>query len=76
MSGSWRDEAECKGMPPHIFVPDNKTDAARAKLICSRCTVTSPCLEEAIAEGHIGVWGGMADDERHAYVHTRRVTVR
>ena len=42
-----------------LFFSENPVEAARAKAICSRCTVRALCLARAIERQEpFGVWGG------------------
>ena len=42
-----------------MFFSDDPLDLARAKAICSRCTLQSACLDGALERGEPwGVWGG------------------
>jgi WhiB family redox-sensing transcriptional regulator len=74
---SWRDHAECRGVDPGIFHPDdeeeNERSADAAKVICRECPVREACLEHAIAvrEKH-GVWGGLTARERRRLIRRRR----
>jgi WhiB family redox-sensing transcriptional regulator len=75
MSGTWRDQARCRGVDPQIFHPpeDDETGAAEAKAICELCSVREPCLEYAIAAREKdGVWGGMTARERRRLIRARR----
>lgn len=62
----WSDQAACLDVDPEIFFqPPGDHDAEEsAKAICARCPVTRECLDTAIDEGRVGVWGGLTDDER------------
>jgi WhiB family transcriptional regulator, redox-sensing transcriptional regulator len=43
----------------HLFFSDDEFDIARAKAICSRCTLRSSCLAGALERREAyGVWGG------------------
>jgi WhiB family transcriptional regulator, redox-sensing transcriptional regulator len=43
----------------HLFFSDDEFDIARAKAICSRCSLRSSCLEGALERREAcGVWGG------------------
>jgi WhiB family transcriptional regulator, redox-sensing transcriptional regulator len=68
----WQRRAACKEFPPALFFPPGNSylarmDEARAKAVCSSCTVRAPCLAFAIEhdEAH-GVWGGLTAEERRA----------
>jgi WhiB family redox-sensing transcriptional regulator len=55
----WARCSDGRGSFNHLFFSDDPYDIARAKSICSRCVVRTPCLEGALARGEAwGVWGG------------------
>ena len=41
-----------------------KASLRYAKLICRGCPLIDACFEEAVAEDHQGVWGGLTEVER------------
>jgi WhiB family redox-sensing transcriptional regulator len=48
-----------RGSFNHLFFSDDPIDLARAKAICSRCTLRTACLAGALERGEVwGVWGG------------------
>jgi WhiB family redox-sensing transcriptional regulator len=51
MSGTWRDQARCRGIDPQVFHPAEEDDAGAdaAKAVCEACPVREPCLEFAIS---------------------------
>jgi WhiB family transcriptional regulator, redox-sensing transcriptional regulator len=51
--------ADGNGTLTHLFFSDDEFDIARAKAICSRCGLSTQCLDGALerAEAY-GVWGG------------------
>jgi WhiB family redox-sensing transcriptional regulator len=55
-------KARCRdgnGTLTHLFFSEDALLIARAKAICSRCTVSAACLEEAVERAEPwGVWGG------------------
>jgi WhiB family transcriptional regulator, redox-sensing transcriptional regulator len=67
---NWRDEAACRSTDPELFFPVGNGSPAlrqigRAKQVCARCPVRTPCLEWALETGQqAGVWGGTSEDER------------
>lgn len=66
MSGTWYDEAACKGMG-HLMFPErgNAQMAFAAIAICKTCPVTEQCLDSAIeTEERFGVWGGLTERKR------------
>jgi hypothetical protein len=51
--------ADGNGTLTHLFFSDVPLDTARAKAICSKCSLAASCLEAAIErEEPWGVWGG------------------
>lgn len=51
--------ADGDGGLTHLFFSDDAVDLARAKAICSRCTLAEACLAGALERAeHYGVWGG------------------
>lgn len=75
----WWDEATCLGMGPNLFFspsfPDVESTAKRikreasAKVVCAKCPVKAPCIQEALKYNDDGVRGGLTAAER------RRLTV-
>lgn len=69
--GSWSEEAACKGYTHLFFTTDNERPQARirrenkAKLICSKCTVSEQCKTYARENTEFGVWGGENEEERY-----------
>ena len=69
----WKRRAACRGPEAALFFapavpearPDRETREARAKAICSSCSVQPECLDYAlrIREPH-GIWGGLNEVER------------
>lgn len=78
----WFADAACRGADHDLFFPEGATGPARAqsdqaKAICSRCPVTSRCLQFALDTGqHYGIWGGLDEHERRALRRTRLNTAR
>jgi WhiB family transcriptional regulator, redox-sensing transcriptional regulator len=72
---SWQLDAACRGAESHLFFApnhferkeDKESREARAKEICSTCSVIGPCRDYALAirEPH-GIWGGLTEVERKA----------
>ena len=78
----WRDQAACRNTDPELFFPIGNAGPAvlqldRAKQVCAGCTVRTPCLEWALANGQeAGVWGGTTEDERSALRRMRQASAR
>lgn len=63
--------ANCKDADPEIFFVDQKEEEEYSKkktkaalALCSDCPVIADCLQFAIVENAIGVWGGTTTQER------------
>lgn len=72
---SWREVGACKGLEPEVFYPDpeDETEAAIAKAVCTTCAVRVACLEYALNHREKeGVWGGATERERRRIVRQRR----
>lgn len=68
----WSGLARCRGMDPDVFFGRNLAEARTAIRTCDRCEVRAQCLEYAVTEGiDIGVWGGLTERQRRAYVRQR-----
>ena len=67
---TWRSRSACRDTDPELFFPIGATGMAldqilAAKSICAQCTVTSECLEFALATNQeAGIWGGATEEER------------
>lgn len=58
----WRDRAACKDMDPELFDLDTREELndpnSPARLACSRCPVSTECLDAALAaEGQASAHG-------------------
>jgi WhiB family redox-sensing transcriptional regulator len=63
-----------RGLYSQLFHSDDPRDIARAKAICSRCTVRDACLGRALERAEpCGVWGGeiLVDGAIAAYPRRR-----
>jgi WhiB family transcriptional regulator, redox-sensing transcriptional regulator len=74
----WAAQAACRHADPELFFPvtpagPSLVQLARAKKVCARCPVRTPCLEFALETGQdFGVWGGASEQERRAMRRSRR----
>ncbi len=69
LAADWRAHAACSGYPNALFFPtaDGLDDGsiAKAKAVCSVCTVADDCLRYALETNQrSGVWGGTSEKER------------
>lgn len=61
----WKDLGNCVGRETDIFFPENDRWAEqRAKAICEDCPVRGQCLDVALHQGDVGIWGGTTERER------------
>src|SRR3712207_6364768 len=71
----WQHRARCRdgnGTLTHLFFSEELIDIARAKAICSKCTVVAPCLAGAVDRAEPwGVWGGQLFVNGHILVTKR-----
>ena len=72
-SGSWQDNAGCRGPESDQFFPPIKGERrqekrdreVRAKNICAHCVVFGQCLDYALSVREVhGIWGGTSGTER------------
>lgn len=61
---SWMKEAACQGADLSQFFPKGGRVGQTAVAFCSGCTVRQECLDFALANEEVGVWGGTSLDER------------
>lgn len=57
----------CVGKDPAIFFPDvayNRYEVKRAKDICAVCPVRAQCMDYALRNNEVGIWGGTTERER------------
>lgn len=70
---SWFKKAICRGVAGDVFFEEGvKRLVIEAKSYCYRCPVRVDCLEHAIANEEIGIWGGMTTAERRKEARRRR----
>lgn len=64
--------ADGNGTLTHLFFSDDALDTARAKAICSKCSLAAGCLEGALARAEPwGVWGGELIDNGRIVANKR-----
>jgi WhiB family transcriptional regulator, redox-sensing transcriptional regulator len=77
----WREMGNCRDRDPNLFYPLGRGAAAaaqaeEAKVLCRTCPSREPCLAFALStHQELGVWGGMAADERRRLLRSRRTSV-
>lgn len=78
----WRDAGACLSHDPDLFFPTGATgpigrEIEQAKTICRGCPVRNPCLQWALGAGQLsGIWGGLTEDKRRAWVRRGSERVR
>ena len=72
----WQVQAACTGQAELFFSETRKSVARKAKEVCAKCPVQRECLEYAIAEDEIGIWGGKTTNERRKIRRKRNLTAR
>lgn len=65
---------ECSETDPEIFFPEpGRVDLGRQAIaICDRCPVRDACLEKALQNGELGIWGGTTEHQRRKMRRERR----
>jgi len=61
------EQAGCRAVDPDLFFPEGKNKREQeynAKQICASCPIITDCLQFAIDNKQVGIWGGTTDDER------------
>lgn len=72
MTEPWMSDALCAQTDPDLFLPGVGGSTVAAKKICGRCEVREQCLNYALENYVIGVWGGLSDRERRVLRRARR----
>ena len=65
----WLQDANCKGASTRVFFiyREDKNQRQRreaAYTICRECVVRQECLDYAIVNNEVGIWGGTTDKAR------------
>jgi WhiB family redox-sensing transcriptional regulator len=64
----WRAAANCRGRATEIFFPDQGGSHSQALEICRGCVVREDCLEFAIENPQMGIWGGLSERGRRRLI--------
>lgn len=67
--GDWMEQALCKETDTRVFFiyredKDQRQRREDAYSICRSCPVQAKCLDYAIVNNEVGIWGGTTDQER------------
>ncbi|NBQ97706.1 MAG: WhiB family transcriptional regulator [Microbacteriaceae bacterium] len=69
MRPKWQDRSNCKDVGTDIFFHERYHHAVReAKTLCKACPVQQDCLEYAIVNECVGIWGGLTTVERRRHI--------
>lgn len=60
----WHSQRRCVNKHPDDFVTNDTWKIIFAKRLCATCPVKQQCLEAALENGEVGVWGGTTEQER------------
>ncbi len=71
----WRHLANCRDVDVNLFFPEDGESSAMAEEICSACDVRNDCLDRALSEPALGIWGGRSEKQR-VKIRTQRRTDR
>lgn len=63
----WTAQAACTGHGELFFEDNRPTVVRKAKAFCRDCVVRRDCLNHAIENNEVGLWGGMTANERRIY---------
>lgn len=61
------EQAACAAADPQDFFPEGKNKREQeynAKQICASCPISAECLQFAVDNQLMGIWGGTTDEER------------
>lgn len=73
---NWQDDANCLGVDPDLFFPERGASTRKAKEVCRGCFVRADCLEFALQNNELGIWGGLTERERRRIRRQRAVAAR
>ena len=75
--------AACSEVDPELFFPQEieignrvvskYTNLSRARKICSDCPLAMECLEYALRNHEIGIWGGTTEAQRDTIKRNNRI---
>lgn len=69
-------QAACGDANPDLFFSVDIRDIAEAKAYCRICPLVESCLNEAMANEEIGVWGGTTTEDRIAIKRKRTIMAK
>lgn len=70
---AWMDRAKCQNSKPDFFFEEFRPSAVKAaKKFCSDCAVRFECLDHALLNGEVGIWGGTTTNQRAKITRAKR----
>ncbi len=70
-------DANCLGVDPELFFPEQGASTREAKEVCRGCQVREECLESALQNNEkFGIWGGLSARERRRILRQRAQAAR
>ena len=79
MRGPWQfEDPACREVGTEVFYPDRGEVnlAARAKRICAGCIHKQECAEWGLYNEHLGIWGGLVENERRSLRKVLKIDLR
>ncbi|HMT18942.1 MAG TPA: WhiB family transcriptional regulator [Candidatus Saccharibacteria bacterium] len=74
---NWQEEANCSGVDPNLFFPEQGASSRDAKEICAGCIVRLECLDYALTHREkAGIWGGETERGRRRILKNRALAAR
>lgn len=70
----WMKHAACSGKGDLFHNEKSRIVTRQAKVVCAGCSVRQECLDYALDNEQIGVWGGLTGNERRRLRRTARRT--
>lgn len=68
----------CAQTDPELFFPETAGESNKikrvVKQICGHCEFQTECLEYALVNEVVGIWGGMLDSERRVIKRHKRLS--
>lgn len=77
----WVEQARCKDEDIHLFFilrgdPLQRSKRQAAYNICRSCPVQRECLDYAMVNHEVGIWGGTSDNDRRMLRRTHAYTTK
>lgn len=74
---AWRADRGCIDVAPGVFFDDEEDTDGAARAVCAACPVRAACLAQALIDREeLGVWGGLTERQRRAFLRRQRAQRR